>query len=151
MSEIKIACRVWCHLCEENVEMVRVRSAARLFDLNSRTLYRYIERGSVHSVKVAGKSLRVCRACLAKAVIQQSRGITRRGAMAWCLKCNRSVELLSVLSASRSAAVATSTVYRYISDQTVSSIKVPGKPAQVCASCLLKHNDGTVGRGSVTR
>jgi predicted site-specific integrase-resolvase len=35
-------------------------------DVSSKTIYRYIEEGSVYAVRIAGKTLRVCRGCLLK-------------------------------------------------------------------------------------
>lgn len=33
-------------------------------DVSKKTIYRYIEEGEVYSVKVAGKTYRVCKYCL---------------------------------------------------------------------------------------
>ena len=57
MSEIKVAGhQVWCPLCEEHVQLLGVHTVAKLLDVNRRTLYRYIEQGGLHAVKVAGKT-----------------------------------------------------------------------------------------------
>jgi excisionase family DNA binding protein len=55
---------VWCPLCEKNVRLLRVTNAAKLVDVHPRTIYRYIEEGSVHALKIAGKTYRVCGDCL---------------------------------------------------------------------------------------
>lgn len=55
---------VWCPLCKKNVHLVRVANAAKLVDVHPRTIYRYIEDGSVHALKIAGKTYRVCGDCL---------------------------------------------------------------------------------------
>jgi excisionase family DNA binding protein len=55
---------VWCPLCRKQVKLLRVAHAAELVDVHSRTIYRYIEEGLVHSVKVVGKTYRVCGECL---------------------------------------------------------------------------------------
>lgn len=69
MSQPKIiGDQVWCPLCSDYSQLVRIRNAARLVDVHRRTIYRYIEEGLVHSVKVAGKSYRVCSGCLLKQV-----------------------------------------------------------------------------------
>lgn len=60
--------QVWCPLCTEYAQLIRIHNAARLVDVNRRTIYRYIEEGLVHAVKVAGKSYRVCSGCLLKQV-----------------------------------------------------------------------------------
>ena len=55
---------VWCPLCKKQVRLWRVAHAAKLVDVNSRTIYRYIDAGSIYAVKVAGKTYRVCADCL---------------------------------------------------------------------------------------
>ncbi len=55
---------VWCPLCKKYVKLLRVAHAAELVDVRSRTIYRYIEEGLVYSVKVVGKTDRVCGECL---------------------------------------------------------------------------------------
>lgn len=56
--------KVWCLLCENYVHLLKVSNAAKLVDVNSRTIYRYIDEGLVFAVKVAGKTYRVCSDCL---------------------------------------------------------------------------------------
>lgn len=56
--------RVWCPLCKEYTQLLKVRRAALLVDVNRRTIYRYIEEGQVYAIKVAGKTFRVCGGCL---------------------------------------------------------------------------------------
>lgn len=56
--------KVWCPLCCQHVELRSVPSAARVVDVNRRTVYRYIDQGLVYGVKVAGKTRRVCALCL---------------------------------------------------------------------------------------
>ena len=56
--------RVWCPLCGREVRLLRVAHAARLIDVHSRTIYRYIDEGLVYAVKVVGKTYRVCGECL---------------------------------------------------------------------------------------
>lgn len=56
--------KVWCPLCKKNVRLLRVTNAAKLVDVHPRTIYRYIEEGSIHAVKVVGKTYRVCGVCL---------------------------------------------------------------------------------------
>ena len=55
---------VWCPRCRKEVKLLRVAHAAKLVDVHSRTIYRYIEEGLIHSVKVVGKTYRVCGDCL---------------------------------------------------------------------------------------
>lgn len=56
--------KVWCSLCENTTQLLRVKKAAELMDVNARAIYRYIEAGLVNSTKVAGKSRRLCGNCL---------------------------------------------------------------------------------------
>lgn len=55
---------VWCPLCKKQVQLLRVAHAAKIVDVHSRTIYRYIEEGLVYSVRVVGKTYRVCGDCL---------------------------------------------------------------------------------------
>jgi excisionase family DNA binding protein len=55
---------IWCLLCEKYTQLLKVQKAASLADVSRRTIYRYIEEGSIYSVKIAGKTYRVCSRCL---------------------------------------------------------------------------------------
>ena len=55
---------VWCPLCRKQVNLMRVSHAARLVAVHPRTIYRYIDEGLLHSIKVVGKTYRVCGDCL---------------------------------------------------------------------------------------
>ena len=54
--------QVWCPLCNG-------ANAAKLASVHRRTIYRYIEEGIVYTLKVAGKSYRVCSSCLLRQVL----------------------------------------------------------------------------------
>jgi excisionase family DNA binding protein len=59
--------RVWCPLCKickKQVHLLRVAHAAKLVDVHSRTIYRYIDEGLIYAVKIVGKTYRVCGECL---------------------------------------------------------------------------------------
>lgn len=56
--------RVWCPLCRDFTTLIRIQRAAKLVDMHIRTIYRYVEEGRIHAIKVAGKSYRVCSGCL---------------------------------------------------------------------------------------
>ena len=56
--------KVWCPRCREYVKMVRVSGAAKLVDVNRRTIYNYIKKNKVFAVKVAGNTIRICSHCL---------------------------------------------------------------------------------------
>jgi len=53
-----------CPLCKNPLHLLRISRAARMADVSEKTIYRYIEEGEVYSVKVAGKTYRVCKHCL---------------------------------------------------------------------------------------
>ena len=57
---IVLANGVWCPQCEEYVEFLKVSRAAKRAGVAEKTIYRYIEDGSVHSMRVANKTYRVC-------------------------------------------------------------------------------------------
>jgi len=63
MSQI-IEAKIWWPLCKKSVPLLRVTSAAKLVDVHRRTIYRYIEDGSVYALKIVGKTYRVCGDCL---------------------------------------------------------------------------------------
>lgn len=56
--------KVWCPRCREYVKVVRVAGAAKIVDVDRRTIYNYVKKNKVFSVKVAGSTLRVCAHCL---------------------------------------------------------------------------------------
>jgi hypothetical protein len=56
--------KVWCPRCNEYVKVVRVAGAAKIVDVDRRTIYNYIKKDKIFSVKVAGSTLRVCTHCL---------------------------------------------------------------------------------------
>ena len=58
--------QVWCPYCKGYYKLLRVHGAAKLADVNRRTIYRYIEEGRVYTVKIAGKTYRICSGCLLK-------------------------------------------------------------------------------------
>jgi len=53
-----------CPMCKASLQLLRISTAAKMADVSAKTVYRYIEEGSVYTVKIAGKTLRVCRTCL---------------------------------------------------------------------------------------
>ena len=55
---------VFCPLCQRNVRLLAVARAAMLGSVTRRTIYNYIDNGSVYALRVAGKTLRVCVSCL---------------------------------------------------------------------------------------
>ena len=56
--------KVWCPRCDEYVKVVRVSGAAKIVDVDRRTVYNYVKKKKVFAVKVAGSTLRVCTHCL---------------------------------------------------------------------------------------
>ena len=60
--------QIWCPLCNDYAEFIKIAKAMRLATVHRRTIYRYIEEGEVSALKVAGKSYRVCSSCLLKRI-----------------------------------------------------------------------------------
>ena len=58
--------KVWCPRCGEYVKVVRASGAAKIVDVDRRTIYNYIKKDKVFAVKVAGSTLRVCTHCLVR-------------------------------------------------------------------------------------
>jgi len=56
--------KVWCPRCGEYVKVVRVAGAAKIVDVDRRTVYKYVKKKKVYAVRVAGSTLRVCSHCL---------------------------------------------------------------------------------------
>ena len=56
--------KVWCPRCKEYVKVIRVVAAARIVDVDRRTVYNYIKKDKVFAVRVAGNTIRVCSHCL---------------------------------------------------------------------------------------
>ena len=63
-SPIVLGDKVWCPRCQEYVKVVRVVGAARIVDVDRRTIYNYVKKNKIFAVKVAGSTLRVCTHCL---------------------------------------------------------------------------------------
>lgn len=56
--------KVWCPRCAEYVKFVRAAQAAKIVDVDRRTVYNYVKQNKVYSVKVAGSTMRICSHCL---------------------------------------------------------------------------------------
>lgn len=56
--------KVWCPRCGEYVKIVRPTVAAKIVDVDRRTIYNYVTKDKVQCFKVAGGTLRVCTHCL---------------------------------------------------------------------------------------
>jgi sarcosine oxidase delta subunit len=64
--------KVWCPRCGEYVKVVRVAGAAKIVDVDRRTVYNYVKKNKVYAVRVAGSTLRVCSHCLLRENGEQS-------------------------------------------------------------------------------
>ena len=53
-----------CPKCNDPLLLLKISEAARLVGVSEKTIYGYIEEGSVYAVKVAGKRFRICKGCL---------------------------------------------------------------------------------------
>ena len=58
--------KVWCPRCQEYVKVMRVAGAAKVVDVDRRTIYNYIKKDKVFAVRVAGNTIRVCTHCLVR-------------------------------------------------------------------------------------
>lgn len=56
--------KVWCPRCGEYVKVLRVAGAAKIVDVDRRTVYNYVKKNKVYAVKIAGSTLRICSNCL---------------------------------------------------------------------------------------
>jgi hypothetical protein len=56
--------KVWCPRCGDYIKFVRVAHAAKIVDVDRRTVYNYLKQDKVYSVKVAGSTLQICSHCL---------------------------------------------------------------------------------------
>ena len=56
--------KVWCPRCADYVKVIRVASAAKIVDVDRRTIYNYVKKNRVYAVKIAGSTLRICSHCL---------------------------------------------------------------------------------------
>ena len=57
---------VWCPVCRRYAQLLKIPDAAKLLNVHRRTIYRYIEQGTVYAVKTAGNRYRICDSCLLK-------------------------------------------------------------------------------------
>lgn len=64
--------QIWCPLCQDFKKFLKIQNAAKLADVNRRTIYRYLEEGKVHAFKIAGGTYRVCVGCLIKSEPESS-------------------------------------------------------------------------------
>jgi hypothetical protein len=53
-------------MCQSYTKFLKVQSAARIADVTTRTIYRYVESGEIYKVEIAGKTTRICTGCLIK-------------------------------------------------------------------------------------
>lgn len=60
--------QIWCPVCNEYTQFIKIANAAKLASVHRRTIYRYVEEGIVSAVRVAGKSYRICSTCLIRQV-----------------------------------------------------------------------------------
>jgi len=57
--------KIWCPRCTDHRSFLRIPNAARLLEVDRRTIYRHIEDGSIYFFRVGGNgSYRVCSGCL---------------------------------------------------------------------------------------
>lgn len=68
MSEIKPANseKDRCPICRAPLHLLRVSTAAKMADVSAKTIYRYVEEGNLYALRIAGRTLRICKGCLLK-------------------------------------------------------------------------------------
>lgn len=54
------AAKGWCHLCNEEVRMLRPEEAATVAGVTARTIYRWVEAGKIHFKETDAGFLLVC-------------------------------------------------------------------------------------------
>ena len=57
----------------------------------------------------------------------------------WCPTCNEYVQLLTVPDAAKLGSVDRRTIYRYIEQGLVYSVRIAGKRYRVCGNCLFRQ------------
>lgn len=68
----------WCPVCGNHARMITPEEAAVLESVNTRTVYRWVEEGSIHSAETAEGFLQICPESLSFRSI--SRGTAREPA-----------------------------------------------------------------------
>ena len=53
-----------CPKCNNPLLLLKISEAATVAGVSQKTIYGYIEEGSVYAVKIAGKRFRICKGCL---------------------------------------------------------------------------------------
>jgi len=54
------ATRMWCPVCAEELEMLKPDEAAVVADVNTRTIYAWIEAGRIHHAELPGGEVMIC-------------------------------------------------------------------------------------------
>jgi predicted transcriptional regulator len=55
-----------CPRCKSQLQLLKISPAAKIANISEKTIYGYIAEGSVHSLKIAGKTFRICKGCLVR-------------------------------------------------------------------------------------
>ena len=63
-----------------------------------------------------------------------------RGEQVWCPRCSEYVQLIKVANAAKLLQVGKRTIYRYIEQGLVYSIRSIGNTYRVCSNCLFRHS-----------
>ena len=63
------------------------------------------------------------------------------GDQVWCPLCKGYVQLLKIKKAAKVADVSCKSVYRYVEEGKVYSVKIAGSTIRICSRCLIKHDD----------
>ena len=63
---VLIGNRIACPACAAPTDFLTISRAARVSGVCRRTIYNYVEEGRIQTIRVAGKTTRVCLGCLVK-------------------------------------------------------------------------------------
>ena len=51
---------IWCPVCSEVLDMLNPEQAAAVANVNTRTIYAWVESGRIHHLETAGGELMIC-------------------------------------------------------------------------------------------
>lgn len=54
------AIRIWCPVCAEELDMLKPEEAAAVANVNTRTIYAWVETGRIHHTETSGGEVLIC-------------------------------------------------------------------------------------------
>lgn len=67
--------------------------------------------------------------------------LNSQGDEIWCPLCREYVRFIKIEKAARLADVGRRTIYRYVEEGKIYSLKIAGTTQRLCSNCLLKPNE----------